>query len=97
MKLRNVLLAVVVISAASVGQAQVRLANIFNDNMVLQQGKPLRIWGWAAPGSNVTVTITESRDEALAGPPEKTHLALRMRRTAHSGPAFASRVGKFRS
>jgi len=29
-------------------------------------------------------------------PPEKPHLALRMRRTARVGPAFASRVGKFR-
>ena len=30
-------------------------------------------------------------------PPEKPHLALWMSRTAHFGPAFASRVGKFQS
>jgi len=67
MKLRHLLVAVVVgLCAVSAAQADVRLANIFSDNMVLQQGKPLRIWGWAEPGEKVTVTITESEQEALA-------------------------------
>ncbi len=42
---------------------ELRLANVFNDNMVLQQGKPVRVWGWARPGVDVEVTITA--DEAV--------------------------------
>ena len=52
--------------ASSAATADVRLANIFSDNMVLQRGRPVRVWGWAEPGQEVTVTITASRDEALA-------------------------------
>ena len=38
--------------------AFVRLQNIFSDNMVLQQGMPVRVWGWADPGENVSITFT---------------------------------------
>ncbi|MEO2012260.1 MAG: hypothetical protein ABGX22_26645 [Pirellulaceae bacterium] len=31
------------------------IANIFSDHMVLQQAKPLRIWGWAKPGNVVVI------------------------------------------
>lgn len=43
-----------------------RFAAIISDNMVLQQQKKARVWGWARPGSDITVTITE--DKALAEP-----------------------------
>ena len=39
---------------------------IFSSNMVLQRDKPVCIWGWAAPGAAVKVTITE--DAKLARP-----------------------------
>jgi len=38
-----------------------RFAKIFTDNMVLQQGKPIKVWGWAKPGANVSVTLTQDR------------------------------------
>ena len=47
-------------------QAELRLAKILSDNMVLQQEKEARIWGWARPGKDVTVTISE--DESVAKP-----------------------------
>jgi len=31
------------------------LSNTFQSNMVLQRDKPVRIWGWAAPGEKVTI------------------------------------------
>jgi len=46
-------------------QATLRLANVFNDSMVLQRAKPVRVWGWAKPGAKVTVVLTEGRDEAV--------------------------------
>ena len=35
--------------------AQVRLPRLISDGMVLQRNTDLKIWGWAAPGENVTV------------------------------------------
>jgi pimeloyl-ACP methyl ester carboxylesterase len=34
-----------------------RLPRIFSDQMILQRGKQLAVWGWAAPGSGVTVSL----------------------------------------
>ncbi len=34
-----------------------RTAALFSDNMVLQQGQPIRIWGWATDGAKVTVDL----------------------------------------
>ena len=36
-----------------------RMAKIFANNMVLQQQKPISVWGWAKPGDSVSVTITQ--------------------------------------
>jgi len=38
-------------------QADVRLPALFTDHMVLQQRKPITVWGWADPGERVTVTL----------------------------------------
>lgn len=37
--------------------ADVRLPNVFTDHMVLQRDKPVKLWGWAAPGEHVKVTL----------------------------------------
>ena len=34
-------------------------AKILGDNVVLQQGKPITVWGWAKSGTQVEVTITQ--------------------------------------
>ena len=47
-------------------RAEVRLPAVIGDNMVLQQGKRLPIWGWAAPGETVTVTIAGQTKKAVA-------------------------------
>lgn len=33
------------------------VSNVFQTNMVLQRDKPIRVWGWADPGEQVTVTF----------------------------------------
>lgn len=38
-------------------RADVKLPHIFSSNMVLQRGVELPVWGWAAPGEQVTVTL----------------------------------------
>jgi len=42
------------------------LPSIFSDQMVLQQGQPLPVWGKAEPGANVTVTFGKQSVEATA-------------------------------
>ncbi len=42
-------------SAALGARAEVRLPALFSDNMVLQQGQPVPVWGWADDGEVVTV------------------------------------------
>ena len=41
-----------------------KLHHIFGSNMVLQRGKPIMIWGWAKPGSKVSVTLGKESAEA---------------------------------
>jgi len=42
------------------------VANVFQSNMVLQRDKPLKIWGWAEPGEEVTVSFAGHQARAKA-------------------------------
>ena len=42
------------------------LHNLFQSGMVLQRDKPIRIWGWAEPGENVSVTFGDQTQSATA-------------------------------
>jgi sialate O-acetylesterase len=62
------------ISAAA--SADVRLPNIFGDNMVLQRDRPIMIWGWANPGEKVTVQLDKQSKKVTAGKDGKWKLSL---------------------
>jgi sialate O-acetylesterase len=47
-------------------QAEVRLPKVFSSHMVLQQEKPLVVWGWAEPNEKVTVTLSTGSQEVQA-------------------------------
>ena len=55
-KKHSVVVLVIVLVLAGVLSADVRLPSVISDNMVLQQGKAVPIWGWADPCETVTVT-----------------------------------------
>ena len=38
---------------------QLRFAKIISNNMVLQQQKPISLWGWAKPKTEVSVILTQ--------------------------------------
>ena len=46
--------------------ADVALPAIFSDHMVLQRSVPVPVWGWAAPGEQVTVNIAGQTRSATA-------------------------------
>jgi len=50
---------------ASVAWADVRLPSFFSDHMVLQQGKKIAVWGWAAPGERVDVALGSTRASSV--------------------------------
>ncbi len=50
----------------STAHADVRLPKFFSDHMVLQQEKPINVWGWADAGENVTVSIGDSSKSVKA-------------------------------
>ncbi|HEY1056996.1 MAG TPA: sialate O-acetylesterase, partial [Emticicia sp.] len=46
--------------------AQLKLARLFSDHVVLQRQKPIPVWGWAAPNENVKVTLNNLTQSAKA-------------------------------
>lgn len=47
-------------------RADVRMPALFSDNMVLQQGAPVPVWGWADDGESITVEIAGQHATATA-------------------------------
>ena len=52
------------------------LSPVFSDNMVLQRGKPNVFWGWAKPGSAVSVDVGGKSASGSAGPDGKWTVSL---------------------
>ncbi|QDV68386.1 hypothetical protein Poly24_20950 [Rosistilla carotiformis] len=58
--------ALVFACVATTLHAEVKLASIFSDSMVLQQQMPIPVWGWAEPGEQIRVTFGEQTQQATA-------------------------------
>lgn len=59
-------LSLLVLSLASAAQAEVKLASIFGDSMVLQRDLPVPVWGTADAGEKVTVSFGDQTQTATA-------------------------------
>src|SRR5215831_8730242 len=55
-----------VLFLAFTARSDVRLPALFSDNMVLQQGMDLPVWGWADDGEDVKVTFRGKTVKAKA-------------------------------
>ena len=58
--------ALLLASLITSAHADVKLASIFGDSMVLQRELPVPVWGWAEAGEEVTVTLGEQTRKATA-------------------------------
>lgn len=65
MQIRTALAVILFLPSAI--QAEVKLHGLFTSNMVLQQDAKVPVWGTAADGEKVTVTIGDQKAEATAG------------------------------
>ena len=63
-------------TACSAAFADVKPASIFGDNMVLQAGMPIRVWGSADPGEKVSVSFIGKSAKTTAGKDGKWHVEL---------------------
>jgi sialate O-acetylesterase len=58
--------ALLVLTVANSAAADVRLPGLFSDSMVLQQGLPVPVWGWANPNEKIVVTLAGQDASATA-------------------------------
>jgi len=56
--------------------AELRLPSLFADGMVLQQNQPVPVWGWAAPGAQMTVAFHGESVQTIAGEDGRWRVAL---------------------
>jgi len=75
-KVRESLLFIAAIFSPVAALAEVRLAHIFTDHMVLQQEMPIVVWGKADAGEQVSVTLSGKTAAATAGTDGKWRVEL---------------------
>ena len=62
----KLIIALIVLFSVNQLFAEIKVARIFNDNMVLQRNKDVPVWGWANKGEKVTVVFNGQKVVAKA-------------------------------
>ena len=81
MKIRASAIFAVAFAIAAIAKADVKLPNIFGSGMVLQQGMPLKIWGWASPGEAVSASFASDKGQTTADDKGEWRLELPAQKT----------------
>jgi sialate O-acetylesterase len=81
--------------ACTAARAEVRLPKVFSSHMVLQQQKPLVIWGWAKPDETVTVEIAGAKAQAKAN--ERGEWKVELPAMKAGGPYTLTATGSSRA
>jgi len=90
--IRTILLACLSLAFGKMASADVSLPKLFTDHAVLQRGVEVPVWGWAAPGEEVTVSIAGQSQKTKAGKDGKWQ--LRLQPHAAGGPFEMTVKGK---
>lgn len=64
--MKKAVIGIVSFLTAICASAEVRLPRLVGDGMVLQRETPLSLWGWAAPGEEVSLTFGNTAYRAVA-------------------------------
>jgi len=86
------IIACLLLAAGSAALAGVKLPAIIGDNMVLQQGMPVPIWGSADPGELITVSIGDQKATATAS--DKGEWSVKLKSMRAGGPFEMTISGK---
>lgn len=62
MKKRLFIVLSLILLSSILAQGGVKLPSIISENMVLQQNASIKLWGWASPGEEVTITSSWSNE-----------------------------------
>ena len=62
----SVLAAIGAMLSSQSARAEIKLPKLFNDHMVLQRDTEANLWGWAAPGEEVKVSLGDATATAKA-------------------------------
>ena len=83
---RCLVVCALVLASERTSAASFSVARVFQDHMVLQRGKPIRVWGWGCPGDTVRVQVGGVSAETGIG--EKGQWCVEMDNTlsATNGP-----------
>jgi sialate O-acetylesterase len=71
-----------------------RLPHIFGSGMVLQQGKPISIWGWAKPGSQVAIEFAGQTRSTTATADSKWKVQLDAMKASFDPGKLVVRAGE---
>ncbi len=86
--MNNIIKSVLIIFCLCFGllsiQAEVTLSSVFSDNMVIQQNKPIRIWGWADKNESIEVRFLSQVKKTKADKDGKWELTLNA--VSYGGP-----------
>ena len=55
--MKKLLLLFIAVSISVALFANIKLAGIFGDDMVLQRNRPIAVWGWGEAGEKLTITF----------------------------------------
>src|SRR5437899_1467333 len=81
--LKRTLSCLVPLAATLMARAHVQLPALFSDNMVLQQGLPVTVWGWADDGAKVTVQF---RGQTVSATTRNLKWTVKLRPLRAGGP-----------
>jgi len=73
--------------------AEVKMPALFGDGMVLQQGKPIPVWGWADGEQKVTVAFAGQEESATADKDGKWTLTLDAAKACSTAAAMTVTAG----
>lgn len=65
--MKKLLFPLVLMLCLQITRANIRMPGIFGDNMVLQRGRPIPVWGWADAGEKITIQLNRQTRSVTAG------------------------------
>ena len=78
----------ILLTLSSALRAEVKLAPLFADHMVLQQSMPVPVWGWAAADESIEVTFAGQKVSAQAGADGKWKVQLQPLTATNEGSSM---------